>query len=225
MIGLWAMKKAQTHLFFHGRTVKLYRDTIEEILDILTKYCKEVVIASEGYEYESLDELESKRGSDLKEIELKGRSPYVYFHASRGSMGRSWVAADGEGAETPYFLICNLLIRHRRTWLRLILNPLVCLLYFAIWLSLLFIFRQPIRSHSLVIPISLLSISFFIILALQANATYLGQYCLITLRRRHEKSTFWLRNKDEIIRQILSNLLAFGLGLLSAYLLFKKGIK
>ena len=218
------MKKTQQHLFFHGRTVKLYRDDIEEILDILTTHCEKVIIASYDYEYESLDELKSKRGTDLKQIELKGRSPYVYFHASRGSMGRSWVSADGEGAETPYFLISNLLTQHKRKLLRLIFNPILCIFYAASVTTLMLVFRQHFKATASFVVVMLFYSSFLITLLLLAMGTFLGELSIITLKRKHEQSSFWSNNKEKVWLMIIGAIIGGILTKAIGFLLSKLGM-
>jgi hypothetical protein len=215
------MKKTLKHQFFHGKSVRLYRDGFEEILEVITKYCESVKISSGDYEYESLDELEGKQGANPTEVQIIGWSPYVYFHVSRGSMGRSWVSADGEGSETPYLLISKVLAENKRKWLRLTLHPLVCLVYFVIGAALVLIFREPITTHFSRIFLTVVCSSLALILLSYSYAVTVGQYSYISLRRKHEKSTFWMRNKDTILVGVMVAIITAFITWLITYLTTK----
>jgi hypothetical protein len=70
-----------------------------------------------------------------------------------------------------------------------------------------------------------IGIPIFAIAALFFYHNRLGGFSRIFSIDRLEQESFWHRNRDEILRQVFSNLLAFLLGILAAYLLFKSGIK
>ena len=52
-------------------------------------------------------------------------------------------------------------------------------------------------------------------------ATSLGNFSLVTLKRQHEKSTFWIRNKDTVVVSVIVAILTAFLTWLITYLTTK----
>jgi general stress protein CsbA len=205
-------------------SVNLYRDDLEEIIEKLTETCKEVIIEDNEYRYDSLDDLFTKRGPNPKQLSINSREPYVIFNVKIKPRWTS-LGTSGEGDNlVPYFYIKQLLESKKRSGLEFLLTGPQSTLFFLLIIGLVFI-PASIRA---VIPgwIKWTYIISLMVVSVTLGQLYnFGAFTKLSLKRKHEEPSFWARNKDELLRQLLSNLLAFGLGLLAAYFLFKRGMK
>jgi hypothetical protein len=53
-------------------SVVLYRDDFTELLDLLNSYVFSVTLSDKEYEYENLEELQSKRGEVIRHLQITG---------------------------------------------------------------------------------------------------------------------------------------------------------
>lgn len=216
-------KKAPTQLA-SWFSVNLYRDDLEEIVEKLTETCKQVIIEDNEYKYDSLDDLYKKRGPNPKQLSINSREPYVIFNVRIKPRWTS-LGTSGEGDNlVPYFYIKQLLESKKRGGLEFLLTGPQSMLFYLLLIGLILIPRS-IRS---VVPnwAQWTYIASVLVVSVTLGRLYnFGAFTKMSLKRKHEELSFWDRNKDDILRQILSNFISFALGMLAAYLLFKYGIK
>jgi hypothetical protein len=203
-------------------SVNLYRDDLEEIIEKLTENCKQVIIEDNEYRYGSLDELFQKRGPKPKQLSINSREPYVIFNVRIKPRWTS-LGTSGDGDNlAPYFYLKQLLESKKRNALGLLVSGPQSLLYVLVlvaWVVLLHFAKATPRWFGWVF------ISVMIIISVILGRLYeFGAFTKLNLKKKHELPSFWDRNKDELIRQILLSLITFGLGMLAAYLLFRVGL-
>jgi hypothetical protein len=202
-------------------SIILFKSGIEELLETLKEEePTSITIADIEYEYESLDEFFTKyQGKEIKFLRFMA----FYSETIMVTIGRSGVSFFAPKTTTK---VLGVLLRmeqffkiHERP-ANFFFSPV---LYTVVIGALLFlVWSMNFLNGGIRVAIGIL------IMALAALFFYhnrLGGFSRIFSIDRLEQESFWHRNRDEILRQVFSNLLAFMLGILAAYLLFKSGIK
>jgi hypothetical protein len=201
--------------------VTLFQANIVEILETIREHCKQVRITDNEYEYEDLEEIKRIRGTGISSLDISGQDPSMTF-----SIGNRLTLEASETASIPYLRI-RAILDHRKRWLlNLLFKPtvmVILLVTYIVLVAFLFTRRHFYSNLNLLLYFPAIVYS-FVSVPLALNV-HVGKYSKILLLNKHERPSFWARNKDELLRQIISNILAFGLGILAAYLLFKQGIK
>jgi hypothetical protein len=172
------------------------------------------------YEYDSLDELFTKyQGKEIKFLRFMA----FYSETVMVTIGRSGVQFFAQKTTTK---VLGVLLRveqffkiHERP-ANFVFNPV---LYLVVIGGLLYsIWNMYFLKVGLRVAIGIPIVAFT---ALVFHHNRLGGFSHVFSIDRLEQESFWQRNRDEIIRQLISNILAFGFGLVAAYFLFKQGIK
>jgi hypothetical protein len=207
------LKKIQGSYYYTERIVSLYRDDLEEMIDVLRASASGVVISDDKYEYDSLDELETEKGTMLDEINIKTPLPmkleakgmsFVILELKKEAL----IFAGGPESEIP-FLKLKEIIQSKRSWLYKIFNPWVwgsaaCL--FASLLAYLHFVKTLPYAIGLLILVPVI-VGFVISLLERSNIFF-----SINLSKRHAVSTFWSRNKDKIILILVTSAISATLG-------------
>jgi hypothetical protein len=190
----------------------LYLSDLDDILEIMSGINS---ISDQAFEYENLDELKSKRGSNPRELFIE--------NAPLGLALRIWGAKTqlGRGgnpsAIASFAQIQDILNRNRRKILYLFFSRYSAIVAALLFLVLFFLDLPRWESFiSVVLLFSWVIVSF-------RNQT--GGFTRIYLLNRHEQQSFLKSNKDAIIVGIISALISSALSFLVAYLLFRGGIK
>jgi hypothetical protein len=76
------------------KPVKLYRDDLEDLITLFGETCEIVRLSDEEFEYDSLSEIEGRKGpgGKLSYLEISGRKPYVSL--SLGGRKLNWFYRD-----------------------------------------------------------------------------------------------------------------------------------
>ncbi len=132
-------KKSSPTQLAYWASVSLYRDELEEIIEILTKSGNEVVIEDNYAIYESLDELLDKKGPNPKQLSITSQSPYVTFQVRIKPRWTS-VATTGDGANlVPYHFVRQILESNKRGGLGFILGGSPSILFWLLGLGVFLI--------------------------------------------------------------------------------------
>ncbi len=203
------MVKKKRHLSYDCASVKLFRDDLEAIFQIISETCKDTKMESGEYEYDSLDELESHAGREVRDLKIRGYLPTgLTLHLRRDLGPDLW--ASGETAEAPFLRIKDLLSQRKRLIGKLP-KPGFWFVLSVIYVPLAILLRLPTLWYLVgYFP-------FLLLLGISGIAHHTGYFSSISLSRKHERKSFWSRNKDRIIVGIICALA----GVLATWALIK----
>ncbi len=203
-------------------SVELPKEALEEIYQIISKACKTVKVEDREYEYESLQEVFTKRRKRLKSIAITGYDPFITFQV-RIKKGTGVYASGEESSLVPYFKIKSILENHKRKGRRwLFTGPPAVGILLAV--SLVMLALPPLKQIPSWIRTVYVLITMLLMSALGALGE-LGYFSIINLQDPDETETFWERNRDTILVGIISAIVGGIIATGVAYLLFKQGIK
>jgi len=215
------MKKIrELNYFARISQVRLYRDDIESIIEILRRDSFSVRFEDDNFEYESLDEIAAKRGTRLKKLVV---------YATRDKNKYTWDSIrvtiestrDGTDANvhatnsTPFYEIRDLLQSKQRRHYAFIRRWL--LLVICIPLAFFAAFKlDPIANYHNRAPFPkwpVYTLLFAIILP-SLVYTALPHPTGLSLVRQHQ-GTFWKRNADKIWLVLITAIVGAAFGILS----------
>jgi len=182
--------------------VKIYRNDIEEIIELMKAAFAVVEICDEEFEYDSIDELIERRGEQIKNLTISSAVPSLSLKLSTGEIK---LVRDGEtGTMTPFVQIQEILRRRQRKVLAVILNPILVALYFGLILLVLNFHQRLPWSDSITI---LVSAPLMVGLGICFSGHRLGMFSRILLLNEHQEQSFWKANKDKIYLLIIGALI------------------
>lgn len=73
----------------YSETVILYRDDLEDIINLLTERCKRIAIEDNQYKYDSLDEVFNKRGASPSQLSITSWEPFISLRIKTKRIGPS----------------------------------------------------------------------------------------------------------------------------------------
>ena len=72
------MKKIVIDHYSHTfRPLRLYREDLDRVLEILSGRCNEINISDESHVYDSLEEMKSSQGPKVPLLKIDARNPHV----------------------------------------------------------------------------------------------------------------------------------------------------
>lgn len=179
--------------------VKLYREEIERICDLLRGNGKSITISDDEFIYDSLDEMEERRGKRIYSIHIKGYEPYVHVSLGKERINRflssdkNTIYVNGEEGQGTYFQIHELLRRH--------INPLHYIFNWKVFWTLVVIelgshFMSDARGatihHFVVFIVLVYFVAWFYLST--SGLTYLS------LEKRHIQRSFFIKNAGDIAK-------------------------
>ena len=108
--------KTESSHYHSFRPLKLYREELEEVFELVKNTCTSVEVSDEKRVYDSLEELGDRVGKKLRDLQIRGHDPYITVQL--GAETLKWglrkdynriFTTDGEKAETLFFKVRDLL--------------------------------------------------------------------------------------------------------------------
>ena len=190
--------------------VKIYLDDIEEIIKIMNREGKGVEISDKTFKYESFDDLKHETQKRLKSLHLESHSPYITLDLGVGTTGGGCLAA--ESAAKGQFLEIKERLLQRKRWFSFLSSSKMLLCIPAAFLIPIIILQIPreilqsARYYNFTI-LSLIIEGILVVLAfLVPFIAGSGHFASINLVASDQRETFWTKNKDPIIRDIIVGL-------------------
>jgi hypothetical protein len=220
------MKKKNIKKAEYLPSVILYRDDLEEIFnimnslelyqDILDANSRDIIkkkikpkISDNENEYETFDEMQNINGDTINELTIRNNtriSLSVDNSFDNNSMFLSAVyPTDDITTEGAYLKIKDLLLNRRRI-ISYIFNYYLSTIYIIIlWYLFYYCFANLIFHNRLLVTTTVLIIAILtgVILYLSFFLTR-GAFSTIYLIKRKEQSSFWKRNKDDLIKIVIT---------------------
>jgi hypothetical protein len=183
------MKTIQYDHSFEARIVSLYKDDLDDMIEVLRASASNVVISDGESEYASLEELEKQKGSTLNAITIQTSQPYISLRLKKKA--RLFCASDPD-AETP-FLRLKEMMQSRKSVASLIWDPWACWVSAIALMILGVITKNPISSLYFIGAILVWSSG------LLWYITSCNVFFSINLAKCHAVTTWWSRDRDKII--------------------------
>jgi hypothetical protein len=187
--------------------------------------CEGVTISNADFVYDSLDDLRNHVGAKVRNIEISGKKPNIdlIMMDSRGSVLRS-VSEGGEltpeemDKGTLLFGRATDLIMQRARFIMRIINTPVALVCSAGC----FIGAYILNKYH---PMPKDDIRYFVFAAIATGGIFLinnsaktGFFRYISLESKTAKSSFWKRNRDDMIKMAIGSLIGAGSTLLIQFI-------
>ncbi len=193
------MRKISEDKNFLCATVHLDRNDIDEIVDILNRKGNKLEIISDGYEFESIDELVKKRGDNISNLHLSVHNPYISLRLLDKGMLPPRNFLYSTTSDEVFYKIKEVLLKKRSFvgkilpgWISFLCIPAVLVIPSRIIIQLL----PPGKELILLFFISL----FTLVPAL----FHFGYFSTISLQPTAQKKNFWVRNQDTILVSIIT---------------------
>lgn len=194
------MKKKLNGETRHFVSVKLYKNDLDEIMEIMGTISTNIQISDHEFDYDSIEELEERRGQYINDLELTIDSPlFSVTCAGEAKLMR------GRERETlaPYLQIQSILKSRIRPFFALIFNPFVgVVIFLSVLASLKYIAPIVLGRLLPTIAIVLLYVTILLTLVLFFGSHRLGGFSRVILLHKHQEQSFWKRNRDTIIVSI-----------------------
>jgi hypothetical protein len=208
------MKRKYQEIISRGPSVKLYREDIDSILEILKSSCGSITVSDDNYEYDSLEEFESKKGKQPEVLKFQGSSPFVSL--TFGS--KTFIYAGSSKESHAVYQQIDSILRQKKVsiWTALLRRPWL-ILFFVIGITGFILFNETgIKVIWGIISLVAISVAFL--------EKHYGFVSSVNLIMKHEEKSFWVRKKDDILLAAISGLIGAALTAIVVYLLYKQGI-
>lgn len=211
------IQKDKESSFDRIKGILIFRDDIEEIIDLLNQYNLTIEIQDENYLYENIDDLIKHKGSHPKKLKVEARNRDLRESINL-DFEKKVVSIFSYGSKNMYALSFELkdYFKSKRTWYFRIFNTWF---FLGAVISLSF-FLNSISKEKLIEETLKLwvfgTLVLLLLISLLMDFTTHG----INLIRKHEYG-FWKRNQDKILLSIITAIFAI-LGTLLVQWLTKK---
>lgn len=223
VVNYEAMKEKSQSIFTRHPSVILTLDDIELIYAIVNGISENITLSDEKYKYDSLEELRQRKKKRLRELKITTILPTVSFEVS-GFIRTVDLYTDGsEQSLIAYYKIKHLLSQRKRPLLGFLSSGFIIGLVFVVPM-ILYSF-PPLSEYELRQYLFWPGVNLGWIIILFRSFNNTGAFSSLRLTREHEQESFWERNREDLLKNILLILLTAILTFVVSYLLFKQGIK
>lgn len=110
--------------------IVLYKEQLEKVVDLLKGAGLDTKYIEDDYEYENLEKITKRKGSNLSSLKIKAESDDGYIDICfRGYTTDLSVVSDHDKVKNAYFEIKELLEGHKQKYLPYIFNPFLSLFF------------------------------------------------------------------------------------------------
>jgi hypothetical protein len=201
---------------------------LELLISYVSKACGNVEIKDPGHKYDSLEEAAGHIGSRAERLFISGWGPYIDIAV--GFRRLSWFYTDETNhvyAETAtdtgdaLFLRVRDLLTKRQRVLSLFFNMwsfwLVLLLYWPISYLESHSSLPSVEKHFIDISLPLIQLGYLLCYGILQRRGFTQ----IILESKINKTSFWSRNSDDIIKLVIGGIIGALLALLGAYITYR----
>ena len=187
------------------RKLEMYREDLDEFVGFFQSSCASVTISDSKNRYDSLDEMQLHSGSKIKDLDIRGDNPAVHFLLNRKEVvqGSSAPAIINElrteeitdEADLLFLKIKEFLQERQRGQVRASLLVVAALSCIGFFVSVLHHLYQPLPQKApfgVLISLPLMVVSFAGSIAIDNR---------ITLEKRANSPSFWVRNREDFAKQ------------------------
>lgn len=214
------MKKLDKNKSKHFPSLHLYREDLEEIIDIFRKVSErdQIVIKDDQYQFESIEELQSQHGHYISRLKLYIDSPYLSLEFNRRDPFPSIWLYRGSSDEKSVFAYNQIdeILSKRKSFLSAILNPYIGYgvpYFFFLFSTWMYEFTKNI------FPSIFHLMAFLFLVPLSTYLVNTGKSFTIYLQKEHVQKNFFNKHKYDFIKITFGSLL----GALITYFIGKLG--
>ncbi len=197
------MEKIKSDRSVSFPAVHLCKDELDKILEILNEVSDDVEIRDKDYSYDSLDELKSQKGLYIDNMGIRSSNPYLNLSFNKKDFSCIYLYASDSREAIYAFTKIEEVLNSRRSLLSFAFGSTVGYYIPLVTIGLFYFLSFP--ENTLLIPMeAFVPISSLILLL--PGVTYLvrsGKLFSICLEKRHERSNFFARQKDDLLKIIL----------------------
>lgn len=177
----------------HFGAVRLYRDDIQAVLDVMARAGLVIKITDARFEYDSLDDLTRSAGTSPKNVSFEGAENESLSRVGLSKSGRAWYLTYSGPAVQAVGSEIERILRLRQSKVHAL--PLHWLLQFG---NLLFMAGLLSRGRAGDVSLALMSIGALVTATSLCLTAYWLLYPAVVLRFPHEAG-FLSRNRDAIL--------------------------
>ena len=199
------MKQLQPPLYVNPSSIHLSLNDLEMIRDYMREISQQIIIRDDSHAYDSFDEVREARGADIRTLRIATPQSEICFDFRRYlPVVLLWTSTSEPKVAAAYFRIKELLDARKSLFSRLLPSFTTSLLISAaaMFMATMGIIpslpsRFPIYAHvAWTMPV--------VLLPLLSLVAHQGMLSTISLRRRHEAGSFFVRKKDDILLSLVS---------------------
>jgi len=186
-------------------SIHLYREDLEQIIDILSEISEQIEISDGEYVYDSLDELITQKGLKPKKIFIRVLTSTLLDVTIRLKFNSIWLSCSNSDKDSLYaYDRIREILTKKRSILSRVFNPI-----FAVFVSfslLLFLILVPFDLRASLFSNYWRTELFFILLfgiPVLSVALRLGCFSSFNLIRSNEQINFFSRQKDDLIKIVI----------------------
>jgi hypothetical protein len=211
------MKRLPSPRRFYTGPLKLYREDLEELIELFRKHASsDVEIADAEYSYESLNEVAQRLGEKVGYLTVTAVSLRVRLiigwprkdeNTRETALNPSRLVSEmgGPAADTLYLVVKDFLVTKRRTWARVLVTT-------ALMLSgILFLIAVSAETASKGYPhagsVGFAALIVSGLLFICGTVPSIVNLDRVTLRSKRESRPFWRRYEDDIWKFILAGII------------------
>ncbi len=193
------------------RSLKMYREDLDQLLELFQGKCARVTISDERYRYESFDDMRKHSGSRIDKLDIQGAQPGLHFlvnqsaqvkvtdHTPSTAITFNELRAEEatEEADALFFRIKDFLSAHQEPQVRMrFLVLAIVLAIVAFGGLLLFVSRKEAIGPGDHVPWSLVVGTFGLVISIVplSVAFNIGNY--LTLETKFNSPSFWAKHQD-----------------------------
>jgi hypothetical protein len=199
-------------------SVALYREDLDEILELFAGSCSNVKITDNDYEYSNFDEVKTRRGQQTGRLAIESDSPMLSFSIGVGQTALSHGGSDA--VILPFTKIEQLLKSRRRAVLHAFFNFYVTFIVIALILGLAI--KHGNNPVPLIAALPIMALLFIVIGGTLMNNS--GVFSKIIFVNQLDQQGFWAANKDKIWLMFLAAIIGGVATKLVPFLLSKLGM-
>lgn len=201
-------KKSETSIFDDLNDsfvyTKLYKEDLEDVLELAADKSLKATISDEKYEYENLDEVIEQKGTLINSLTIEIESAESQFKKLVVSVKAHEITLRSSKTDNliPVYVRVKEIISKRSSWRYKLIRPW---LYFYSLMALCWL--RPLNSNIEALPavsakINIALYGVLISLALY-SFTFKKYYRGIHLKKEHEVTNFFQRNSDKLIFTVI----------------------
>jgi len=209
--------------------LKMYREDLDQLLDLFQWKCARVTISDKQFRYESFDEMKTRTGPKIAHLEIHSEQPGLHFVLNQftqmtGYPGQTFIVNElraeeaTEEADALFFRTKDFLSTRQQPhvrWLFVVL-AIATLVGLVLFVSHSRVGLPPdiLIPWSAAIPVFSLVTAFVVFLILAIN---IGNH--LTLETRLNSPSFWAKNREEFVKHAITATISLVLGLLAGHFL------
>jgi hypothetical protein len=203
-------------------SVKLYREDLDAMLAMFKTNCESITISDADFVYESLDDLRTHVGQRVRNIDIAGTKPTVVLRlVSSGSElhhrseGELLTQEETDRADLLFTRVKEFLLKRRTFLARLFTVPVIVIICAGMVITTFILSQRYLQYRDAIMVVGMFGAFAFVFLGGFLNS---GGFRYVTLDSKANASSFWARNRDDMIKLVIGTVIGIVSTLIVQYL-------